>query len=192
VICPPIEAGKYRFEEYGDFWLSVNRLYPEKRVDLQFDMFKELPSEKLVIVGGYTAGDQAGAYYDKLVENIPDNVEMLGVVSEMELIDLYSRCKGLVCTSIDEDFGITPLEAMASGKPVIAVQEGGFVETVLNGRTGLLVRAERDALTNAVRAISKNPARYKTECIARANEFDIEVFMNKMHSVINASRNNSH
>ena len=70
---------------------------------------------------------------------MPENVKMLGTVSEEKLVDLYSRCKGLICTDMYEDFGMTPLEAMASGKPVIAVDEGGFTETVVNGETGLLV-----------------------------------------------------
>lgn len=56
-----------------------------------------------------------------------------------ELYDYYSRCRGLVCTAIDEDFGLTPLEAMASGKPVIAVNEE-FIETVTPD-TGMLVRS---------------------------------------------------
>jgi glycosyltransferase involved in cell wall biosynthesis len=185
IIYPPIEEKKYRFKEYGDFWLSVNRLYPEKRISLQFDVFRELPDERLVVVGGYTPGDQACAYYNKIVENIPDNVEMLGAVSENELIDLYSRCKGLICTAIDEDFGLTPLEAMASGKPVVAVREGGFVETVLNGRTGLLVNADKDELARAVRLVSRNPAKFKEECVIMAKKFDISEFIIKMIEVIN-------
>ena len=57
------------------------------------------------------------------------NVKVLGEVSETELLDLYSRCRGFICTAMDEDFGMTPVEAMASGKPVVAVNEGGFRET---------------------------------------------------------------
>jgi glycosyltransferase involved in cell wall biosynthesis len=110
---------------------------------------------------------------------------MRGAVSENELIDLYSRCKGLVCTAIDEDFGLTPLEAMASGKPVVAVREGGFVETVLNGRTGLLVNADKDELARAVRLVSRNPAKFKEECVIMAKKFDISAFISKMIEVIN-------
>ena len=70
---------------------------------------------------------------------MPENVKMLETVSEEKLVDLYSRRKGLICTAVYEDFGMTPLEAMARGKPVISVDEGGFTETVVNGETGLLV-----------------------------------------------------
>lgn len=130
VIYPPVETTKFTCNEYGDFWLSVNRLYPEKRVELQIDAFREMPEEKLIIVGGYSEGDHAKSYAKNIIKNLPDNVKLRGEVSELELLDLYSRCKGLICTAMDEDFGMTPVEAMASGKPVVAVNEGGFKETV--------------------------------------------------------------
>jgi glycosyltransferase involved in cell wall biosynthesis len=184
LVYPPVDTGRFRFVEYGDFWLSVNRIYPEKRIDLQFDVFRELPDERLVIVGGYAKGDYASAYYKRLVGNVPDNVEIRGAVSEDELIDLYARCKGLICTACDEDFGLTPLEAMASGKPVVAVNEGGFRETVVNGRTGLLVKADRDELVRAVKEIAKNPEIYKDDCIKRAGEFETSIFLEKILRLI--------
>jgi len=187
IIYPPVDTSRFMFREYGDFWLSVNRIYPEKRIDLQFDVFRELPEEKLLIVGGYAQGDHAAKYHHKLVKNIPDNVEIRGAISEDELIDLYARCKGLICTAKDEDFGLTPVEAMASGKPVVAVNEGGFQETVINGRTGLLVEANRDELVSAIREISKDPGRYMETCIERAMEFDTSIFLDKMGELISAA-----
>ncbi|HWQ20183.1 MAG TPA: glycosyltransferase [Methanotrichaceae archaeon] len=180
VIYPPVDTSRFRFKEYGDFWLSVNRIYPEKRIDLQFDAFRAMPEEKLVVVGGYALGDHAAQYHDKLVSRIPPNVKMLGEVSEQELIDLYARCKGLICTALDEDFGLTPVEAMASGKPVVAVDEGGFKETVVQGETGLLIRADSSDIIRAVKEISKDPARYREPCIARAREFDLPAFLDQI------------
>lgn len=184
VIYPPVDTSRFRFQEYGDFWLSVNRIYPEKRIDLQFDAFQAMPEEKLVVVGGYALGDHAAQYYNRLVNCIPPNVKMLGEVSEQELIDLYARCKGLICTALDEDFGLTPVEAMASGKPVVAVDEGGFRETVAHGETGLLVRAESSDIIRAVKAISKDPSKYREPCIARAREFDISEFLNEISKLV--------
>jgi len=180
IIYPPINARGFRFKESGDFWLSVNRIYPEKRIELQFDVFRELPDEKLLIVGGYSEGDHASRYIEELLKNKPGNVEMRGEVSEEEIIDLYAGCKGLICTAMDEDFGLTPLEAMASGKPVVGVKEGGFVETVVDGKTGLLVDADKEEIVKAVRAVSKDPERYRDACIARAKEFDTSVFLEKI------------
>lgn len=184
VVYPPVDTGRFRCKEYGDFWLSVNRIYPEKRIDLQFDVFRRLPEERLVIVGGYAKGDHAESYYRRLVKKIPDNVEMLGTVHEDELVDLYARCRGLVCTAMDEDFGLTPLEAMASGKPVVAVREGGYIETVVDGVTGALVAADRDQLIAAIKRISSNPEGYRDACLARAREFDIDVFLERFRSAI--------
>ena len=180
IIYPPVDTCRFRFREFGDFWLSVNRIYPEKRIELQFDVFRELPGEKLVIVGGYSEGDHASRYSEELLKNKPGNVEMRGEVSEEEIIDLYAGCKGLICTAMDEDFGLTPLEAMASGKPVVGVNEGGFVETVVDGKTGMLVDADKEEMVKAVRAVSKDPERYKDACIARAKEFETSVFLEKI------------
>lgn len=184
VINPPVDVGKFRFKEYGDFWLSVNRIYPEKRLELQFDVFRQHPQQKLLVVGGYSIGDHAAKYYDKLIKDVPDNVTMMGMVSEEELIDLYARCMGLICTAVDEDFGLTPVEAMASGKPVVAVNEGGFRETIINGRTGMLVEAKRDELVRAVQEINADPERYKDHCLKRALEFDTSAFLAKIRRLI--------
>jgi glycosyltransferase involved in cell wall biosynthesis len=184
LVYPPVDTSKFRFEEYGDFWLSVNRIYPEKRIDLQFDVFRELPNETLVLVGGYAEGDHASDYYKRLIKNIPDNVEIRGAVPEEELVDLYACCKGLICTACDEDFGLTPVEAMASGKPVVAVNEGGFRETVVNGRTGLLVKADKDELVRAVKEIARDPSIYKDECIKRACEFETSIFLERIRRLI--------
>ena len=184
VIYPPVDSGRFRCDGYGDFWLSVNRIYPEKRIDLQFEVFRELPEEKLVIIGGYAEGDHAARYYEKLLRDIPVNVEMRGAVTEEELIDLYAQCKGLICTAEDEDFGLTPVEAMASGKPVVAVNEGGFKETVVHGETGLLAEADRDELVKALKEIAGDPERYKNRCMERAREFDTSVFLKGFRKLI--------
>ena len=184
VIHPPVDTSRFHCIEYGDFWLSVNRLYPEKRIELQIEAFRKLPDERLLIVGGCAQGDHASQYTKRLREHIPSNVTLLGEVTETQLIDLYARCKGLICTAIDEDFGLTPLEAMACGKPVIAVDEGGFRETVTPG-TGLLISASQDIIIDAIKSLSRNPESYNQACIARAKDFDLPVFKEKILSAVN-------
>lgn len=171
VIYPPVETSQFSIYGYGDFWLSVNRLYPEKRIELQVDAFRRVPNQNLVVVGGYAKGDHASSYAGELLQDLPSNVTFHGEVSEEELRDLYARCRGLICTALDEDYGLTPLEAMASGKPVVAVNEGGFRETV-TPETGVLVPADADALISALQTIGKDPSVYKNACLARAKEFD--------------------
>jgi glycosyltransferase involved in cell wall biosynthesis len=190
LIYPPVETKKYSCVAYQDFWLSVNRIYPEKRIELQVESFKNIPEESLIIVGGYSADDHAGAYAQKIRKDLPVNVKMLGQISEKDLIDLFARCKGFVCTSFDEPFGITPLEAMASGKPVVAVDSGGFRET-MTPYTGILVEPNMQSIIGAIRQISKNPSQYYNACVTRAKEFDIAVFNEKICMTVKNIKNHS-
>ena len=108
---------------------------------------------------------------------------MVGEISEAELLELYATCTGFICTALDEDFGLTPLEAMASGKPVVAVNEGGFRETV-TPQTGILVEPSQEIIINAIKTISRNPESYREACIARAREFDLMHFRNRMKKAV--------
>ncbi len=184
VIYPPVDVSRFRFEYYGDFWLSVNRLYPEKRVELQIEAFRQLSEERLLIVGGYAEADHASAYATMLKKNLPENVKLLGTVQEEELIQLYARCKGFITTSIEEDFGMTPVEAMASGKPVVCMTEGGCLETVVDGSTGLLVTPAISEIVNAINIVSRTPFKYKEKCIEQSRKFDIPIFLNAVKKEI--------
>jgi glycosyltransferase involved in cell wall biosynthesis len=115
---------------------------------------------------------------------LPPNVEILGEVPEAQLLDLYSRCRGLVCTALNEDFGMTPVEAMAAGKPVVAVNEGGFRETV-TPETGILVGANTEEIIAAIKVISDDPCRFRETCIAQAMKFDRSVFDEKLRGIVN-------
>lgn len=185
LIYPPVDTRNYSCIEYGDFWLSVNRLYPEKRIDLQIEAFKRMPDQKLVIVGGVSMGDHAAPYARKIRDMAEklDNVQILGQVTDEEVVDLYSRCCGLICTAMEEDFGITPLEAMASGKPVIAVAEGGFLETI-TPECGVFIRPRIEDIIQAVRSISQHPDDFKEVCQARALQFDINVFHTAIRNTV--------
>ncbi len=185
IIYPPVDTSRFEYKEYGDFWLSVNRLYPEKRVELQINAFREMPDLKLIIVGGYATGDHASGYAASLMTGLPENVILMGSVSEEKLLELYATCKGHITTALDEDFGMTPVEAMASGKPTVAVKEGGYLETVLDGVTGLLVEPEVSSIIKAIKEVSSDPQRYREACIYRAKEFDVSVMLQKMRAMLN-------
>jgi glycosyltransferase involved in cell wall biosynthesis len=105
-------------------------------------------------------------------------------VSEKELRNLYARCKAFIITSRDEPFGMAPVEAMASGKPVVAVKEGGCMETVIDGITGLLVKPDVIEVQNAINIISGEPFKYKENCIEQARKFDKSVFLDRMKKEI--------
>jgi len=180
VIYPPVPTDRYHTKEFGDFWLSVNRLYPEKRVELQIEAFKSLPDERLLIVGGYARRDKGLIAYHKLFSDLPPNVKILGQIPEEDLLDLYATCKGVVHTPIDEDFGLVPVEAQASGKAVVGVNEGGLKETVIDGLTGFLVDPHPESLKKAIQRVSEEPQRYEKACKKNASRFDEHIFIESM------------
>ena len=184
IIYPPIDISNYRFKCFGDFWLSVNRLYPEKRLELQIEAFRQMPEEELIIVGGYAKGDHASKYAERIRHNLPENVALRGEVTDEDLRDLYAQCRGYITTALDEDFGMTPIEAMAAGKPVIAVKEGGYLESMTDGVTGMLIEADVESIIKAVGIISKEPEGYKDACQERAKMFDKSIFIKRMKDVI--------
>jgi glycosyltransferase involved in cell wall biosynthesis len=184
VVNPPVPTKDFRFSEVGDFWLSVNRLYPEKRIDLQLDVFRKLPNERLKIVGGFAEGDHSKSYISNLGE-IPSNVELLGQIGQEELIDLYSKCRGFIATAVDEDFGMTPVEAMASGKIALVTDEGGYRETVVDGETGWLLPPTSEAFVGKIQELSLEQLEgMKGACIQRSRQFDEGTFVSKMRGHI--------
>ncbi len=185
VIYPPTEVSKHCWRPAKNYWLSVNRLLKHKRIEIQLESFQKLPKERLIIVGSYEKNARQFEAYKKEIERKkPKNVEIRHWVSSEELKKLYSECKGLICTAKDEDFGMTPVEAMASGKPVIAAKEGGYKETVIDGKAGKLIKASIDELVMTIKEVGKNPEKYKEYCLKRAGEFDVKKFVDKIKEKI--------
>lgn len=181
VIHPPIDTKKFTYNKNGDFWLSVNRLISHKRVELQLEAFAQLPREKLVIVGSYEQSRHFKQYKEKIQRLKPKNVTIINHATDEEIKELYANCKGFITTAQNEDFGMTPVEAMASGKPVIAPAQGGYLETVVDGKTGVLIKdITAKKLVEAILDVAKRPERYKKACQQRAKEFDTSVFIKKI------------
>ena len=185
VIHPPTETSNFSYKEPGNYWLSVNRLIGHKRIALQIEAFTKLPHEKLVIVGSYEQSERFREHAAYLKKIKPPNVEILSWVDHARLVDLYAGCKGFITTARDEDFGMAPVEAMASGKPVIAPNEGGYKETVIEGTTGTLIDdISVEKLIAAIVEIGKAPETFKDACLTQAKNFDTRIFIDKIKSVI--------
>ena len=148
----------------GRKYLMVTAFAPYKRVDLAIEAFNRL-ALPLQIVG--SGQDEA-----RLRAMAGPTVEFLGSASNDQVADLYAKCRAFVFPGV-EDFGITPLEAMASGAPVIAFGEGGAAETVIDGRTGLFFRPQSaEGLMEAVTRIESGLVAFdESACRARAAEF---------------------
>jgi glycosyltransferase involved in cell wall biosynthesis len=111
----------------------------------------------------------------------PDNVTLIHWADFNELVELHANCRGFITTSKNEDFGMTPVEAMASGKPVIAPNEGGYKESVIEDVTGKLIDdINSDKLIQAIKQIGRNPRGYRNECLRQAKKFDTKIFIKKI------------
>ena len=176
VIYPPVTTGSFEVSRnHADYFLVAGALVPYKRVDLAVHAFNQ-SGDRLVIAG---SGPERG----RLGEIAGPNIEFRGHVPDDELRRLYAGCRALVFPG-EEDFGIVPVEAMASGKPVLAYARGGALETVLDGETGILFHAQTpaailDGLGKLLRA-RFDPALLRKH----AEQFDRSVFVRKMTDLI--------
>ena len=129
------------------FLLCVSRLLPYKNVDRVLDAMRLLPDERLVVVG-------SGPEITRLRRSAPQNVALIGRATDSQLCWLYGNCRAVIAAS-HEDFGLVPLEAAAFGKPTAALRWGGFLDTIVEGRTGVFFdEAEPPEIAAAVRLIN--------------------------------------
>ena len=178
VIYPPVNCDAFTTQpaRIEDYYLIVSRLIPYKRIDLAVDAFTQM-GIKLKIVGS------GGRDFAALKARAGRNVEFVGRVSDEELKDLYARCRALVFPG-EEDFGIAPLEANASGRPVIAYAAGGALDTVIDGQTGVLFADQQvPSVIEAVRRLEQ--MHWETDELRRhAQRFDRGVFHTQLRQFV--------
>lgn len=178
IVYPPVAVDDFFIsEEHDDYYLMVGQLVGYKRADLAVKTFTRT-GRRLVVIG-------EGEQMRMLRETAGKNVEFLGRQPFGVLRDHYARCQALVFPG-EEDFGIVPLEAMASGRPVIAFGKGGALETVVDGRTGVFFHEQtEDALLDAVERFEGMKNEFvPAEIRAHACQFGPERFRSELSKII--------
>lgn len=179
VIYPPVETGRFSLSTRDDgFFLVVGALVPYKRVDIAVQAVKKT-GDRLVIIG-------EGQEMERLRAGAGPGVEFLGWRSDDEIREYYSACSAVLFPG-EEDFGIVPLEAMATGKPVVAYAGGGALETVIDTpalRTGILIPEQTaESMAEGLRKV-RSAEFHPSQLRAFALGFDREVYKEKMKACV--------
>lgn len=165
VIYPPIDLPRVRKQEKRNYYLFVSRPVGSKGLNLAVAASEKL-GLNLKVVGAQ--GQSTG------------RIEYLGFVSDAKLVQLYAGAKAFLALATNEDFGMTPVEAMAAGTPVIATAAGGYRESVVDGTTGVLFR---DDLVSAIRKFEKMHID-SAACVRQAKKFGKDHFVRQMKEFV--------
>jgi glycosyltransferase involved in cell wall biosynthesis len=181
VIYPPIETAKFRplgDGKPGEAFLVVSRLVGYKRIDLAIEACNRL-NLPLRIVG-------TGPALPALERMAGPTIQLLGRLTDTQIADEYARCRAFIFPG-EEDFGIAPLEAMASGRPVVAFGAGGALETVISGETGFFFeQPTAESLMAALNAVQQ--AEFDPDALrAHALRFDSQVFQDQIRSFVQSA-----
>lgn len=177
VVHPPVDLSRFTATAApGDYYLCAGQVTPYKKIEIAVEACTRL-GRRLVVIG---AG--VGAPLKRMAG---PSVEFLGPVDDAEMVRRFAECRALLFPGV-EDFGIVPLEVMASGRPVIAYGRGGALETVVDGRTGLLFHEQTaDAMVEAIQRFEATEGAFSAQAShAHARSFDTGVFKARMAELI--------
>ena len=183
ILHPPVDLDTFSpgLVRDGSYYLAVSELVRYKRIDLLIEAFRDF-GRRLVIVGD---GEERQA----LMRNAPPNVEFRGRVGSDELRELYQGARAFVFPG-EEDFGITPIEAMACGAPVIAYGSGGVLDSVQQGRTGLFFDEQTPAALRAAVERFETQSFDSNAMVARARGFSNEAFRDGFRRAVETAERN--
>lgn len=180
VVYPPVDVASYEVGDEGEFFLSFSRLTADKRFDEIIAAFRRHPDQRLVIGG---SGPEESSLREQAADL--DNVEFRGYLDEDEKRELLASAKGLVYAAVNEDFGLVPIEAYASGTPVIGVRDGYTKYQIRDGVTGVLFDRGVENLADAIGRFVAEGVEATPEDLAEvASEYDVGRFREEMSAAV--------
>ncbi len=175
VVYPPCDTLPFKNLGYGDYFFSWARLYDVKRVDKIVEAFIGMPDKKLVVASG---GPELKKI-QKMAEGHP-NITILGWINDTQLLEYLGHCLATIYIPIREDFGMSAVESMQAGKPVVGVAEGGLLEIIENNKNGVLLPPNftMKNLHYAIRHMTPDmAAKMENACLATAAKFNEKTFI---------------
>lgn len=187
VVHPGVDLDRFAQGQQGDYFLYPSRFRRYKRQDLAVEAFEraDLDGFRLVLAGAGQEEDYVRELRERTAGN--DSIEIMTDVDDEVWKDLYADAYAVLFLAEQEDWGMVPVEAMASGKPLVAVDEGGFTDAVEDGETGLLVPPDADAVAGAMESLAADPeraGRMGEAGLAAAQDYSWDAFIDRFDGVV--------
>jgi glycosyltransferase involved in cell wall biosynthesis len=182
VLYPPIEINDFSYEESGDFYLSTGRLETVKNIKFILEAFKIMQNKKLVISSG-------GSLYKKYKYKYKDykNIIFTGWLTKDQQKDYISKCIATIYVPFHEDFGMSSVESLAAGKPVLGINEGGQKEILSHKKNSFLCNSSMlvKDIIKGVEFLNKEKSKeMKMECIKTSKKFSSKKFNESFLNII--------
>lgn len=181
VLYPPVKLAKNIIKSKSDVtsYLFFSRLVKQKGIELVIRAFNK-NGKSLYVVG--TSNQK-----EKWKKMAKKNIIFFGFVKDQKMLKIYKQCKALIYASINEDFGMVPIEAMSYGLPIIAYKDGGVKETIINRKTGIFFKKyNEETLNKAIDEFEKMKF-LKKDCFKQAQKFNEKKFMKQLLTILNSS-----
>lgn len=179
VIYPPVDTAKFSCETKKDnFYLTASRFVPYKKIDLIAEAFAKMPDKKLIIIG-------EGTDEEKIKARCSKNIDVINYNKVNDLAEYMKKARAFVFAA-EEDFGISVIEALSCGTPVIALNKGGTAETIVDGKSGIHFSEQTtEEIVNAVVRFEKSGDIFDPVILSNyAKKYDKSIFEEKMKAFV--------